>query len=117
MKFKIKYCKYCGKLISKNGVKGCCTIEEAILWKQQYNADYYERTRLNNLIVKHSQIFKNLIDVFGEGTDILASILDMLGMDWELETDRIMINGIEYVVIGNYAYVVLKSQKVKIIRL
>ncbi len=113
----LRTCKYCGRIIRGKPVNGCCTSEEFDLWKQQYNADYYQRTKLNNQIVKHSQIFKNLIDVFGEGTEIPANVLELLGMDWELETGRITINGLEYIEIGNYAYILLKSQKIKIKRL
>ena len=113
----LKQCKYCGKIITGEPVNGCCNSEEFDLWKIQYNAVYYQRTKLNRQVVKHSQIFKSLIDFFGEGTEIPAIFLELLGMDWELETGRITINGIEYIEIGNYAYVVLKSQNVKIIRL
>lgn len=116
-----KKCKFskCGKLLSlcKNPVKGCCCEEHVKLAKQEYNEKYYQQSKQNSKIVKHAYIFKTCIDQFGEGAEIDASFLHLLGMDWHFETHSVAINNIDYIAIGNYAYIISKNQKIKIKRL
>ena len=117
----LKQCKYskCGKILYlyKTSVKGCCCEEHVRLAKQEYNDNYYLRSKLNNKIVKHVYIFKTCIDQFGEGSEIDANFLELLGMDWDLETHKVVIDDLEYIAVGNYAYIISKNKKIKIIRL
>ena len=113
----LKQCKYCGKIITGEPVNGCCNMYHEKLWKARYNKDYYARSKLNRQIVEHAYKFKILLDEFGEDVDINPNFMEMLKFDWKLETHRVMIDGLEYIAIGNYAYIITKNKKVRIKRL
>ena len=117
----LKQCKYskCRRVLYlyKTSVKGCCCEEHVRLAKQEYNINYYKLTKLNNKIVKHANIFKTCIDHFGEDTEFDANFLELLVMDWELETHKVVIDNLEYIAVGDYAYIISKTKKIKIIRL
>jgi hypothetical protein len=49
--------------------------------------------------------------------DINPNFMEMLKFDWKLETHRVMIDGLEYIAIGNYAYIITKNKKIRIKRL
>ena len=113
-------CKYskCKKLLylSDEPVNGCCCIDHAKLAKHEYNVAYYKKTKLNSQIVKHANIFKACLDQFGE-EEFDAYFLQLLKIDWDLQTHKVVIKGEEYIAIGHYAYLLSKSKKVKIKRL
>lgn len=117
----IKRCRYskCHKLLTPfdETFNGCCSKLHEKLYKAEYNEMYYQRTKLNNQIVKHAIIFKTCIDQFGEDTEIEANFLELLGMNWNLETSKFFTNNLDYICIGDYCYILSKNQKVKIIRL
>ena len=114
----LKKCKYskCKKLInySESPVKGCCCFEHVKLAKQEYNYTYYKKTRFNNQIFAHANIFRTCINQFGEGVEFDANFLELLRFDWDLETHRVIIGNFEYIAIGSYAYLVSKNNRVKI---
>ncbi len=113
----MKQCKYCGNIINGQAVNGCCNKLHEQLWKIKYNRDYYARSKLNNQIVEHAYKFKTLLDEFGEDVDINPHFMEILKFNWKLETHKVEIDGIEYIAIGNYAYIITKNKKIRIKRL
>jgi len=117
----MKKCRYskCKKLLTifDETFNGCCCESHSILAKHEYNKMYYQKTKMNKRIILVINILKTCIDQFGEDTESDANFLELLKMDWEIETDKVVIRNQEYIAVGPYAYIVSKTQKVKIIRL
>ena len=117
----MKRCRYskCKKLLTilDESVEGCCNKLHSRLAKQEYNKLYYGKSKMNKRIILVINILKTCIDQFGEDTEFDANFLELLKMDWEIETDKVVIRNQEYIAVGPYAYIVSKTQKVKIIRL
>ncbi len=113
----LKRCKYCGKIIFGKAVNGCCDKFHFKHWKAEYNKTYYSTSKLSKQIVEHAYKFKTLLDEFGEDVDINPNFLIILKFNWKLETSRVIIDGIEYIAIGNYAYIVTNKNKIRIKRL
>ena len=117
----MKRCRYslCHRLLSPfdETVNGCCNKIHSRLAKQEYNEKYYGRTKLNNKIVKHADIFKTCIQQFGQDAEIDANFLQIMGIEWKFETHRVMFGNLEYIAVGDYAYIISSTQKVKIKRL
>ncbi len=114
-----KSCKYCGKFIIKNPVKGCCCIEHAILWKKEYNANYYKRKSEVLSTENFARMLRSCLRQFGENVPFDAEILDIMGFDWGFSNMKVEIEGLVYSVIGEFAFTgitINKIKKIKIVR-
>ncbi len=115
----LKDCKYCGKLIIKKPVKGCCSEEHALLWKKAYNADYYYRKNQIVLTEKYSTMLRSCLRQFGENVPFEAEILNCMGFDWGFSNKQVEMHNLLYNIIGEFAFAgitVNKIKKIKIIR-
>ena len=117
----MKKCKYsnCQEplLPSTKTFNGCCNELHSRLAKQEYNNKYYAKTKFYKKIIKHDYIFKTCIAQFGEDEQIDSSFLEILGIEWDFETGKVFIDNLEYIAVGNYAYILSKNKKVKIKRI
>lgn len=117
----MKKCKYsnCQKplLPFSKTFNGSCSIMHSRLAKKEDNNKYYAKTKFNKKIIKHDYILKTFFIQFGEDVEIDANFLEILGIDWGFETGRVFIDNMEYIAVGNYAYILSKNQKVKIKRI
>ena len=112
-----KRCKYCGNYIIKNSVKGCCCLEHAILWKKEYNANYYKRKSQVVSTENFARMLRSCLRQFGEDVPFDAEILDLMGFKWEFSNQQIEIDNFLYNVIGEYGYIVFANKKIKIKKL
>jgi len=117
----MKRCRYskCRKLLKvyDQRVGGCCNAFHSRLAKQEYNKQYYGQTKSNKRLLSVINVLKTCVDQFGENTEFDANFLELLGMHWEIESDKVVIDNQEYIAVGPYGYIVSKTKKVKIIRL
>jgi hypothetical protein len=115
----IKECKYCGKIVLRNPIKGCCSIEHSQLWKRAYNADYYRQKNEIVLTEKYSNMLRVCMRQFGENVAFEAEILNCMGFDWGFSIKQVEMHKQLYNIMGEFAYTgftVNKMNKIKIIR-
>jgi hypothetical protein len=111
---KVKICKYCGEEFTGKSFNGCCCIIEGEIIRSEINANYYAKNREIILSNKYAGMLDACVRQFGENTLFDAAILGHMKFDWKFAKKGITIDNEVYSVIKNYAYIVYKTQKIKI---
>lgn len=114
---RVKTCRYCGKKFTGKSYNGCCCIHEGKIYKSEMNANYYATNREVILGNRYVGMLEACLRQFGENTLFDAALLGHMKFDWKFSKKEIIIENVVYRVIKNYAYIVYKNQKIKIIRL
>jgi len=111
----VKICKFCGEEFIGVSFNGCCSKSEGKMFKSEMNAKYYAKNREVVLSNKYAGMLDACVRQFGENTLFDAAILGHMKFDWKFSKKEITLENKLYRVIKNYAYILYKSLKIKII--